>query len=302
MRLRHVVAVHHLEAHVAQALRDVGRSAAEGVGRTRVLPVVTAVAEEVVGARHALHARARASAHEAGQAHARLLPGEVVGPLERGAGVLPPTDAGEVQVTVLGACAVVVVAVHARAVVEEARAGLRLHERVVAVVERVVEAVVVRRAQRAVEALLVARRVAEVPARAVAVETHRAALVEGAPGRRARDWLEDAARAVEVERADDTEVAGSVEARIARAVRDRVAPGRALAVVWTRHRRLRNGAPGAVGVRRTHSALRVETVVAVAHTAGVVGVEPGGARLALLADHVARGVALLSYVRVAKSL
>jgi hypothetical protein len=179
--------------------------------------------------------------------------------LERGAGVLSPPDAGEVHVAVLAARAVVVVAVHARAVVEEAGAGLRLHQRVAAVVERVVEAVVVRRAQRAIEALLVPRRVAEVPARAVAVEAHRAALEERAARRGARDWLEHPARAVGVQRADHAEVAGAVEARLARAVRDRVAPRRAPAVDGTRQGRLRQRAAGAVEVRRTHRALRVDT-------------------------------------------
>ena len=84
-----------------------------------------------------------------------------VGPLERGAGMLPPVDAGEVHVA---ARAIVAVPVHARAVVEEAGPGRRLHQRVS------VEAVVVGRAQRAVKALLVGRRVAEVPVRAVAIE------------------------------------------------------------------------------------------------------------------------------------
>ena len=84
--------------------------------------------------------------------------------------MLPPVDAGEVHVAVFAARAVVAVPVHARAVVEEAGPGRRLHQRVSAVVERVVEAVVVGRAQRAVKALLVGRRVAEVPVRAVAIE------------------------------------------------------------------------------------------------------------------------------------
>ena len=121
-------------------------------------------------------------------------------------------------------------------------------------VERVVEAVVVGRAERAVEALLVGRGVAE---------------------RRARNGLRDAPGAVGVQRADDADVAGAVEARVARAVRDGVAPGRALAVVGARQGGLRNRAAGAVVVRRTLGALRVEAVVAVAHPAGVVGVEPG---------------------------
>ena len=50
-----------------------------------------------------------------------------VGPLERGAGMLPPVDAGEVHVA---ARAIVAVPVHARAVVEEAGPGRRLHQRV----------------------------------------------------------------------------------------------------------------------------------------------------------------------------
>ena len=53
-----------------------------------------------------------------------------VGPLERGAGMLPPVDAGEVHVAVFAARAVVAVPVHARAVVEEAGPGRRLHQRV----------------------------------------------------------------------------------------------------------------------------------------------------------------------------
>jgi hypothetical protein len=132
-----------------------------------VLLVVSAVAEEVVRARHALGA----GAHDAGATHARLLARQAVGPLERRAGVLKTADAGEVDTAVLAACAVVVVPVHARAVLEEAGAGgLGLHQCVAAVVQRVVEAEVVARAQRAVEVLLVARRVAEVAAQSVAVE------------------------------------------------------------------------------------------------------------------------------------
>ena len=58
--------------------------------------------------------------------------------------MLPPVDAGEVHVA---ARAIVAVPVHARAVVEEAGPGRRLHQRVSAVVELlVVEAVVVGRA------------------------------------------------------------------------------------------------------------------------------------------------------------
>jgi len=142
-------------------------------------------------------------------------------------------------------------------------------------VERVVEAVVVGRAERAVEALLVGRGVAEVPARAVAVEAERAAYGQRAAGRRARNGLRDAPGAVGVQRADDADVAGAVEARVARAVRDSVAPARAPAVVGARFSRLRNRATGAVGVGRTLGALRVEAVVGIAHPAGVVGVEPG---------------------------
>ena len=51
----------------------------------------------------------------------------------------------------------------------------------------------------------------------------------------------------------------------------------------------------------TCGTLRVQPVVAVVRPAGVVGIEPRPARLALLADHVARGVALVSYVRVTGS-
>ena len=47
----------------------------------------------------------------------------------------------------------------------------------------------------------------------------------------------------------------------------------------------------------TSYTLRVQPVVAVVRPACVVGVEPRPARLALLADHVARGVALVSYVK-----
>jgi hypothetical protein len=43
----------------------------------------------------------------------------------------------------------------------------------------------------------------------------------------------------------------------------------------------------------------VEEVVAKAHPAGVVGEEPRPARLAAIAEYVARGVALLQHVRFA---
>jgi len=109
------------------------------------------------------------------------------------------------------------------------------------VVERVVEAVVVGRAQRAVEALLVGRGVAEVPARAVAVEADVAAFLKRAAWRRARNGLQDPPRALLVEWADHADVAGAVEARIARAVGDGVAPGRVLAVVWRQQRLYRAG-------------------------------------------------------------
>ena len=98
------------------------------------------------------------------------------------------------------------------------------------------------------------------------------ALIKCAALRRARDGLQNAARAVGVERADHAEVAGAVEPRNTRAVRDGVASSRALAVVWTRHSGLRNG---------------------------VVCVEPRPARLAALAEYVARGVALMQHVSFA---
>ena len=43
-----------------------------------MLSVVAAVAKEVIGAGHALGARARARAHEAGPAHVHLLPSEAM--------------------------------------------------------------------------------------------------------------------------------------------------------------------------------------------------------------------------------
>jgi len=54
------------------------------------------------------------------------------------------------------------------------------------------------------------------------------------------------------------------------------------------------------GVLWTQNTLSVEPVVAVVRPTSIVGVEPQSARLALLTDHVARGVALVSYVSVAK--
>jgi hypothetical protein len=199
-----------------------------------VLPVVAAVAVEVVRGRRCPRARSR-------PAHAHLMPRESVGPLARRAGVLPPPDAEVVCVAVFASGAVVVLPVHARAVVEEAGPALRLHQRVAAVVGRVVEEVVIGRAQRVVEALLVGRGVAEVPARAVAVEADGAAFIKRAARRRARNGLQDPLRAVLVEWADHADVAGAVKARIARAVGDDVAPGRALAVVWRQQRLYRAG-------------------------------------------------------------
>jgi hypothetical protein len=79
-----------------------------------------------------------------------------------------------------------------------------------------------------------------VPARAVAVHADRAAYGQRAAGHRARNGLRDAVGAVRVQRADDADVAGAIEARVARAVRDSVAAGRAPAVVGARFSRLRN--------------------------------------------------------------
>jgi len=127
----------------------------------------------------------------------------------------------------------------------------------------------------------------------VTVKAHGAAFAERAPGRRTLDRLEHAARAVGVKRAYNAEIAGAVKASIARAVSNCVASGKASGVKRARKRRLRNGVSWTVKVHRTQNALRVKTVVSVAHSAGVVVVLSRRACLALLADYVARGGALL---------
>ena len=67
-------------------------------------------------------------------------------------------------------------------------------------------------------------------------------------------------------------------------------------LVRTEQRLLESVGARTEGIFWTIRTLRVEPVVAVVRPAGVVGIEPRPARLALLADHVARGVALLLHV------
>ena len=95
------------------------------------------------------------------------------------------------------------------------------------------------------------------------------------------------------------EVCVHVKSGVASAVCDSVAAGRARDVGWTFQSCLRNGAPREVEVRGTERALRVEGVVAAVRPAGVVGVGRRPARLAVLADHVARRVALVLHLSVA---
>ena len=62
-------------------------------------------------------------------------------------------------------------------------------------------------------------------------------------------------------------------------------------------RLLKSGSARTKVIFRTCYTLRVQPVVAVVRPAGVVGEEPRHARLTLLADHVARGVAFFVYIQ-----
>jgi hypothetical protein len=115
VRLGYVVAVHHLKACVAQALRDLACVVRNRVLRALLLAVVGAVAEEIIGTGHAF----RACSHKGGPALARILPRQAVGPLLRGTGVLLPDDAKVIDAAVFAARAVVVVPIYVGAVVEE---------------------------------------------------------------------------------------------------------------------------------------------------------------------------------------
>jgi len=97
VRLLDVVAVHHLEGHVAQTLGHVSGTTPHRIERAWFLAVVAAVAEEVVGAGHA----GAALAHEAWLTHAHFLPSEALGPLKGRAGVLPAPDAIVIDTAVL---------------------------------------------------------------------------------------------------------------------------------------------------------------------------------------------------------
>jgi len=120
VRLGYVVAVHHLKACVAQALRDLTCVVRNRVLRALLLAVVGAVAEEIIGTLYAF----RACSQEGGPALARILPWQAVGPLLRGTDMLLPNDAKVIDTAVFAARAVVVVPIYAGAVIKEAGPSL----------------------------------------------------------------------------------------------------------------------------------------------------------------------------------
>ena len=135
---------------------------------------------------------------------------------------------------------------------------------------------------------------------AVTIEARSAS----APGRARVRWTRDRvldllAKTVVVKVTQRAAVQVSEIPRVAIAILQIVAPGRALAVVRAQDRR--PSPCRTVGPWRTWHTLSVEPVVAVVRSACVVGVKPRRTLLTILADHVTRGVALVSYVRVTGS-
>lgn len=125
------------------------------------------------------------------------------------------------------------------------------------------------------------------PSRAVAVDAHRAALMQCASRGRTCNRLKDAAGAVCVKRTQDARVRYTVEACVASAICYSDAAGETHAVAWALNSRDIVGASWTVKISRALGTLGVESVVCIAIATSVVCVQAGAAYFALLANHVA---------------